>query len=136
MKVRPLADADVEDVIALWERCGLTRPWNDPRQDIAFARGKPSSDILVGEAEGRIVGSVMLGHDGHRGAIYYLAVTPEEQGTGKGRALVAEAEAWLKARGAWKINLLVRHDNAKVKAFYESLGYRLNEAFSMARKLT
>jgi ribosomal protein S18 acetylase RimI-like enzyme len=120
---RPLADGEEADVIALWKACGLTRPWNDPLQDIAFARGKPNSEVLVGVREGRIVASAMLGHDGHRGAMYYVSVDPALRGTGLGRQLVAAAEDWLKARGVWKVNLLVRQGNEAVLGFYASAGY-------------
>jgi ribosomal protein S18 acetylase RimI-like enzyme len=130
-----MSDMDVDAVIALWSDCGLTRPWNDAVKDIAFARGKPNSDVLVGEVDGALVASAMVGHDGHRGMLYYLAVAPAEQGRGYGRAMVEAAERWLKERGVWKINLLVRTENAKVKGFYESLGYEISDVFCMARRI-
>ena len=123
LSIRPLADGDEPAVIALWHACGLTRPWNDPARDLAFARGKPSSDILVGLVENRIVASAMVGHDGHRGAMYYVSVAPAEQGRGYGKAIVAAAEAWLLVRGVWKVNLLVRSNNTAVRGFYDGLGY-------------
>lgn len=121
--IRPIADGEEEAVIALWHACGLTRPWNDPAQDLAFARGKPNSDVLVGLAGSRIVASAMVGHDGHRGAMYYVSVAPTEQGRGYGRQIVTAAEAWLKERGVWKANLLVRKGNDAVLGFYDELGY-------------
>jgi ribosomal protein S18 acetylase RimI-like enzyme len=131
----PVADEDIAEVVDLWERCGLTRPWNDPVGDIAFARGKTDSDVLVARLGGRIVASVMVGHDGHRGAVYYVSVAPEAQGRGFGRQLMRAAEAWLAARGVWKLNLLVRAENEKVRSFYEALGYELEPRLCMARKL-
>ena len=110
-------------VIALWQACGLTRPWNDPVADVAFARGKPASDVLVGVADSRIVASAMVGHDGHRGAMYYVSVDPACRGRGYGAELMAAAEAWFKARGVWKVNLLVRKDNEPVLGFYAEQGY-------------
>lgn len=89
---RPARDDDTEMLVALWEACGLTRVWNNPRKDIAFARGQAASDVLVGTLDGALVASVMVGHDGHRGAVYYVAVTPAHQGTGLGRAVMAAAE--------------------------------------------
>ncbi len=103
LTIRPIADGEEEAVIALWHACGLTRPWNDPAHDLAFARGKPNSDVLVGLRESRIVASAMVGHDGHRGTMYYVSVAPSEQGRGWGRQLVAAAEAWLIERGVWKV---------------------------------
>ena len=120
---RPIADGEEGDVIALWQACRLTRPWNDPGQDLAFARGKANSEVLVGVADGRIVASAMVGHDGHRGTMYYVSVDPARQGQGLGRQMVAAAEAWLKARGVWKVNLLVRQSNEAVLGFYAGIGY-------------
>lgn len=124
--IRPLRDGEEPNVVALWSACGLVRPWNDPAADLAFARGKPNSDILVGLVDGAIVASVMVGHDGHRGTMYYLSVAPERRNAGHGRAIVAAAEAWLGARGCWKVNLLVRRGNEKVLGFYDGLGYGPN----------
>jgi ribosomal protein S18 acetylase RimI-like enzyme len=133
---RQITDADVERVVALWQDCGLTRPWNDPYKDIAFARQGENSTILVQERGGRIVASVMVGHDGHRGMLYYVAVDPGLQRRGLGKAAVRAAEAWLGARGVWKANLLVRAENAAVKGFYEALGYEVNPVLCMARKIS
>jgi ribosomal protein S18 acetylase RimI-like enzyme len=135
MKFRPIEDKDVDATVALWERCGLTRPWNDSYKDIAFARGKPNSDVLVAERGGKIIASVMVGHDGHRGSLYYVSVDPELQGQGLGRATMQAAEAWLRAHGIWSINILVRNGNAKVQGFYEALGYQPSEVFAMKRWL-
>lgn len=121
--VRPIADGEEAVVIALWEACGLTRPWNDAAADIAFARGKASSEVLVGLGEDRIVASAMVGHDGHRGAMYYVSVDPDRRGRGFGRQIVDAAEGWLKERGVWKVNLLVRTGNEAVLGFYRQRGY-------------
>ena len=122
--IRPIGDDDIADVIALWQAAGVSRPWNDPRADIAFARNSPHATILLGLREGRIVASAMVGEDGHRGWVYYVAVQPEAQGGGIGRAMMDAAEAWLRTRGLWKMQLLVRGDNAPACGFYESLGYK------------
>ena len=111
-------------VAALWQAAGVARPWNDPAKDIAFALREDHSTVLVGEKDGRIVASAMVGEDGHRGWVYYVAVDPELQRSGLGVAIMAAAERWLAARGVWKVHLLVREDNAGVKMFYERLGYR------------
>lgn len=130
-----MEDEDIEGVVALWESCGLTRPWNEPLRDIEFARGEENSDILVGELDGELVASVMVGHDGHRGVVYYLSVAPEHQDKGFGRQVMRKAENWLKERGVWKLNLMMRAENTKVRAFYESLGYEVEERLNMARRL-
>jgi ribosomal protein S18 acetylase RimI-like enzyme len=117
------ADGDIDAIVALWQRCGLTREWNDPRADIASARESANTALLLGRAESNIVASVMVGHDGHRGWLYYLAVDPAVQRHGYGRAVVEAAERWLAARHVAKAMLMIRPDNAGVRAFYESLGY-------------
>ena len=123
MQVRPASDGDIADLVALWNACGLTRPWNDPERDIEAARAGATSDVLVGVSGGRLVASAMVGFDGHRGGVYYVAVSPDHQGLGLGRAMMAAIEGWMRDHGAWKINLLIRDDNAKVLEFYRSLGY-------------
>ena len=121
--IRDIADGDVDAVIALWHASGIARPWNDPAKDIAFARRDGHSTVLVAEHEGRVVATAMVGEDGHRGWVWYVAADPALQGTGLGRLVMAAAEAWLAARGVWKVQLLVRQDNTAVKQFYEHLGY-------------
>ena len=74
LTIAPIADADVAAVAALWQRCGLTRPWNDPTSDITFARKGPNSAVLVGREANAIVASIMVGHDGHRGWVYYVEI--------------------------------------------------------------
>lgn len=122
--VRPIEDADIDSVIRLWTEAGVTRPWNDPRRDIELCRKGSHSTILVGLNAGAIVTTVQVGEDGHRGWVYYVAVQPELQGSGMGRRIMQAAEDWLRARGIWKLNLLVRADNLKVIEFYQRLGYR------------
>lgn len=132
---RPATDDEIETIIDLWHRCGLTRPHNDPHRDIAFAREKAESDVLVGVIDGRVVASAMVGHDGHRGTVYYVSVDPDRRGSGLGRELMAAVEGWLKDRGVWKLNLLIREDNTAVQGFYESLGYEVEPRTAMARRL-
>jgi ribosomal protein S18 acetylase RimI-like enzyme len=135
MRIRTAAPQDETAVIALWQACGLTTSYNDPAKDFRFALGKPGSDILVAEAE-TILGSVMVGHDGHRGWFYYLAVVPAQQRKGIGRALVQAAEAWLLQRGVAKAQLMVRETNKDVAAFYERLGYDPMPRINMRKWLT
>lgn len=122
--VRDLVDADIPAVFDLWRRCGLLRPWNDPLEDIRICRTSGHGAILVATRDGAILGACMTGHDGHRGALYYLAGDPDHRREGVGRRLVEAAEAWCRARGVPKLNLLVRRENTAVLAFYEALGFR------------
>ena len=132
---REVQDVNLESVVSLWKTCKLTRPWNDPYKDIQFAREGATSTVLVGILEGYVVTSVMVGHDGHRGVLYYLAVDPAFQKRGFGKATVAAAEAWLRERGVWKINLMVRSENKNAGLFYESLGYEINPVTSFGKRL-
>ena len=126
LAIDAIADADIEKVVALWQRCGLTRPWNDPLADIALARRRDNSTVLVGREGEAIVATVMVGHDGHRGWVYYVAVDPGSQKRGFGRIIMAAAEDWLRAAGISKLQLLVRRENAQANAFYGSLGFELS----------
>jgi ribosomal protein S18 acetylase RimI-like enzyme len=97
---------------------------NDPREDLEFALAGPSSTVLVAVDEGgRIVGTIMAGHDGHRGNLYYVAVDPDVRLQGIGRELMAAAEHWLRQANVRKIHLLVLSDNIAVKPFYDKIGY-------------
>lgn len=107
----------------LWHATGLTRPWNDPAADLDRVLTGPSSTVLADLADGSLRGTVMFGHDGHRGWMYYLAVDPAHRGLGIGAALVRAAERWLEARGIPKAMLMVRGSNAAVVDFYERFGY-------------
>ena len=135
LAITDIADGDVAAVIALWQACGLTRPWNDPASDIALARRGPNSAVLVGRAAGAIVATAMVGHDGHRGWVYYVAVDPERQRNDFGRAIMDAAEDWLRVQGIAKVQLMVRPDNTNVRAFYDRLGYATQERVIYAKWL-
>ena len=135
LSVAPIEENDISDVIALWRRCGSTRPWNDPAADIALARRGEHSTVLVGRHDGALVASVMVGHDGHRGWVYYVTVDPDRRYKSFGRAIMNAAEDWLRTRGILKLQLMVRKDNAKVQAFYESIGYYNQQTVTFAKWL-
>ncbi|MEH2499962.1 GNAT superfamily N-acetyltransferase [Bradyrhizobium sp. AZCC 1678] len=135
LAIADIADADVATVIALWQACGLTRPWNDPAADIALARREPNSTILIGRDGDAIVATAMVGYDGHRGWVYYVASDPQRRAKGYGRAIMNAAEDWLRAAGILKLQLMVRKDNAQVHAFYQSLGYYNQQTVTFAKWL-
>ncbi|WP_306232832.1 GNAT family acetyltransferase [Agrococcus beijingensis] len=133
--LRSLTAADADAAVALWEAAGLTRPWNPPHTDFDRAIAGPDSAVLgLLDADG-MVGTVMVGHDGHRGWMYYLAVAPECRREGLGRMLVEAAEAWIGERGIVKAQLMVRADNADAAGFYRALGYQLQDAAVLGRRL-
>ncbi|MCA1392348.1 GNAT family acetyltransferase [Bradyrhizobium sp. IC3123] len=135
LAIDAITDADVKGVVALWQRCGLTRPWNDPHADIALARRRDNSTVLVGRDNGAIVATVMVGHDGHRGWVYYVAVDPSCQKRGYGRIIMAAAEDWLRSAGISKLQLQVRRENAQANAFYGSLGFELSTSLMFQKWL-
>jgi ribosomal protein S18 acetylase RimI-like enzyme len=135
LNVTAIEDSDIAEVIALWQRCGLTRAWNDPAGDIALARKESNATVLLGRDDGVPAASVLVGHDGHRGWVYYVSVDPDHRHKGYGRAIMTAAESWLRARGIQKLQLMVRGDNAQVHAFYQSLGYYDQERVTFAKWL-
>jgi ribosomal protein S18 acetylase RimI-like enzyme len=135
MQIRPFLAADEAQVVDLWQRCGLVVPWNDPHQDIARKMDVQPELFLVGVRDGEVIATVMAGYDGHRGWLNYVAVAPEQQGQGLGRAIVGAAIAALRERGCAKINLQVRTSNAAVIAFYRQLGFSIDDVIGMGKRL-
>ncbi len=123
LTVAEIEDGDVADVIALRRRAGLIREWNDPAGDIGSARRDSNATVLLGRDAGAAAASVLVGHDGHRGWVYYVSVDPEHRDKGYGRAIMQAAGDWLRERGIQKLQLMIRGDNAQVHAFYLSIGY-------------
>ena len=135
MNIRPFLPGDEEAVVALWQACGLTRPWNDPRADIARKLTEQPELFLVGTVGTELMASAMAGFDGHRGWVNYLAVAPAHRGRSYGRALMREAERLLEKRGCPKLNLQVRASNTGVIEFYRRLGYVQDDVVSLGKRL-
>jgi ribosomal protein S18 acetylase RimI-like enzyme len=135
VSIRGYRASDQEAVVSLWQACQLTRPWNDPRRDIQRKLASHTGPFLVAEAEQGVVGTAMVGYDGHRGWINYLAVDPARRGQGIGRALMEHAERDLSALGCPKLNLQVRRGNPAALAFYERLGYAHDDVVSLGKRL-
>lgn len=135
MPIRPYRPSDEAAVIGLWQAAGLTRPWNDPKRDIERKLTVQPELFLVVEDAGVLVATAMIGYDGHRGWVNYLAVAESHRRRGLGRLLMAEAERALTGRGCPKLNLQVRSSNTEVLAFYARLGYAQDDAVSFGRRL-
>ena len=139
MRIRPFTrddqTDDTEAVVALWRDSGLTRPWNDPYADIDRKLTTQPDLFLIGETDAGVAATAMIGFDGHRGWVYYLAVREGLRGTGAGRSLMAEAERLLIARGCPKIMLMVRSTNDDVLAFYDTLGYTADDVVVLGKRL-
>ena len=135
MKIRSFKEADRHSVISLWLSCELTRPWNDPHKDIDRKINFQPELFLVGEINEEIVATAMAGYDGHRGSVFYLAVTPGLQGQGYGRVLMKHIENELKELGCPKLNIVVRSTNENVLQFYNSLSYKKDDVISIGKRL-
>jgi ribosomal protein S18 acetylase RimI-like enzyme len=135
LEIRIYCEEDEADVTDLWKRCGLLRPWNDPAKDIRRKRGVNPEWFLVAVLGQRIIGTIMIGYEGHRGWINYLAVDPVQQRLGIGRRLMHRAEEILKQAGCPKVNLQVRADNKVAAEFYRSLGYTSDDVISFGKRL-
>ena len=135
MNIREFKAADSEELIALWQACELTRPWNDPQRDIQRKLDVDDKLFLVGVENNKIVASVMGGYDGHRGWMNYLAVAPEHQRRGLATQLVRCVEEKLLALGCPKLNLQIRTENIAVQSFYKEIGFGVDDAVSMGKRL-
>ena len=122
-------------VVDLWEKCGLVIPQNDPVEDIKKKLDFQPELFFVALLDNQLVGSIMVGYEGHRGWINYLAVLPSFQRRGYGRKLVNKAIAELKKIGCLKLNLQVRKSNAPVVEFYKHIGFKEEERISLGMRL-
>jgi len=135
MNIRPFEIKDQTAVIELWRVCALVVPWNDPVKDIARKLKVDADLFLVGESRGEIVASVMGGYEGHRGWINYLAVSPQHQRKGYGREIMEFVEQQIQLKGCPKINLQIRGTNTQAAAFYQAIGYDIENAIGLGKRL-
>ncbi len=135
MEIRSFRLADEAAVIALWQTCDLTRPWNDPLKDIARKLNVQPDLFVVGMVGNELIASAMFGYEGHRGWVNFLAVSPDHQRNGYASTLMRWGEQALQLLDCPKINLQVRRSNAAVIAFYKSLGYGDDEVIGLGKRL-
>ena len=133
--IRPCLEPDQDAVVELWQECGLTVPWNDPKKDIRRKLSVQRDMFLIGLVDNKVVATVMAGYEGHRGWINYLAISPAHQKQGYGRRMMDEAESRLRELGCPKINLQIRTSNTDVIDFYKALGYSVDDVVSMGKRL-
>ena len=122
-------------VIDLWNKCNLIVPYNDPIEDIQKKLDFQPELFFIALLKGQLLGSIMVGYEGHRGWINYLAVLPSFQRRGYGKKLVNKAIVELRKIGCSKINLQVRRSNASVVEFYKHLGFEEEERISLGMRL-
>jgi len=135
MIIKPYSQEHEKAVIALWQRCNLVRPQNNPKKDIERKMKVDPELFLVGIIDNKVVAAAMGGYDGHRGSVYYLSVDPAHQKKGLGRQIMAALEEKLLARGCPKLNLMFKTDNGKVESFYEKIGYQRDACIEMGKRL-
>jgi ribosomal protein S18 acetylase RimI-like enzyme len=133
--LRQYRPGDREALVRLWSLCGLIRPWNDPYRDIDRKLTWDAPNLVVLEDADELIGSVMVGYEGHRGWVNYLAVHPGHQRQGLGRLLMDEAERRLRELGCAKVNLQIRTSNETAAEFYRRIGYAVDDVVSMGRRL-
>jgi len=135
MEIRPYNPTDERAVIDLWQKCDLTRSWNNPKLDIERKLTVDPELFMVGVVNKKIVATVMGGYEGHRGWVNYLSVDPAHQRKGYGKQLMRAVEEKLAFLGCPKINLQVRSGNDSALAFYERIGYKIDNVTSMGKRL-
>ena len=135
MEIRACLPGDKAGLLDLWTQCNLINPKNDPEKDILRKSQSSPGWILVGVMDGRLVASAMVGYEGHRGWINYLAVHPSCRRKGLGRLMLERAEQELQRVGCPKINLQIRKGNEAVRRFYEKVGFVEDEVISMGKRM-
>jgi len=136
VEIRSYRDEDLPEVVELWQAAFPDAPrGNDPAVDIARKHEVQRELFVVATDGGEIVGTAMAGYDGHRGWVYYVAVSPGHRRRGIGTVLMRRVERDLAGMGCPKLNLQVRAANGEAVRFYESLGYVTEDRVSMGRRL-
>ena len=135
IQIRPYQLSDQVQVVILWQICDLTRPWNNPEKDIERKLSVQSELFLVMEDNGKIIGTIMGGYDGHRGNIYYLAIHPDHQKSGYGKFLMEEMEKRFLAMGCPKSHVMIRTSNLAVQSYYEAQNYDAQDCILYGKRL-
>ena len=133
--LRSYRPGDHEALVSLWSICELTRPWNNPHRDIDRKLARDGDNHLLLEEGGQLIASVMVGYEGHRGWVNYLAVHPDHRRQGLGRLLMDVAERRLRDLGCAKVNLQVRASNETATEFYRQIGYTVDDVVSLGKRL-
>jgi ribosomal protein S18 acetylase RimI-like enzyme len=133
--ISDLSPDEIPAAIAIWKEAGLLRPWNDPHADAALALRSANATILGARECDKLVTTVMVGQDGHRGWLYYLAVARGFRRQGVGTMLMRSAEQWCRKPGVPKLQLMLRSENVEMAGFYAALGYDKSDVIVLAKWL-
>jgi ribosomal protein S18 acetylase RimI-like enzyme len=125
--IREARPKDFDLIIRLWESIDRHTALSDRREYLETFHAFSPDLLLVAEAGGRIIGTIIGGWDGWRANIARLATRPEARRTGVAMALVREVERRLQAKGARRVYALVDKRSAPAIPFWETAGYRFNE---------
>jgi ribosomal protein S18 acetylase RimI-like enzyme len=122
--------ADIDDVLALWKRAETGPSTTESADDLRWLLERDPEALLLADAEGEVVGSLIAGWDGWRGTFYRLAVDPVHRRRGLATRMVGAGEERLRALGAKRLNAIVESEEADAMAFWASAGYELQTARS------
>ena len=122
-------------VIDLWKKCNLIVPPNDPVEDIQKKLDFQPELFFVALLNGQLIGSVMVGYEGHRGWLNYVAVLPNYQRQGYGKKLVGKAIVELRKLGCLKVNVQVRKNTPSAIEFYKRLGFKDDNVTGLGMRL-
>ena len=131
MIIRKYVNNDRNGLIQLWSDSFPDNPPHNEPSKVIDAKLEVDDQIFVVDNQGKIVGACLVGYDGHRGWLYSVAVSPDHRRRGIGQKLIRGAMEALKSAGCTKVNLQIRATNHEVRAFYESLGFSVEERMSM-----
>ena len=131
MKIRKFQDLDKAPLINLWQTVFPDDPPHNEPSAVIEAKLNVDDLIFVAESKGELIGACMAGYDGHRGWLYAVAVDPAHRREGIGENLVRHTMRALKELGCIKVNLQIRSTNTAIAAFYQSLGFTVEDRLSM-----
>ena len=123
--LRQCLEGDIDSVLELWHAAGSTPSVTDTKDALLITLNSAASSVILAASGGTVAGSIIAAFDGWRGNVYRLAVHPDFQRRGIARRLAAEAEAWLRSRGAKRVGAVVEKDHPWAVGFWESAGFSL-----------
>ena len=125
-----------DQVLDLWKKCeGIGLSGADSREGIQkYLERNPGMSLIAQDLD-TVVGSILCGHDGRRGYIHHLAVSPEYRRQGIGRKLVEQSIAALRTCGIQKSHLFIFNENVSGIAFWDQIGWTHRTDISVISKM-